>query len=83
MCIRDRDKKETSEKKREIKEDIEYKGIPWVYNGSRPISITKGLQNRKTAKCILSQYQTINPYLKKSRKVLTKCRYLQIHEIYT
>ena len=57
-----KDKKETSEKKREIKEDIEYKGIPWVYNGSRPISITKGLQNRH-----LSVYASHGRYYNKNK----------------
>lgn len=57
-----KDKKETSEKTREIKEDIEYKGIPWVYNGSRPISITKGLQNRH-----LSVYASHGRYYNKNK----------------
>ena len=31
---------------KEIKSDIEYKGLPWVENISKPIRITKGLQNK-------------------------------------
>lgn len=54
--------KNISDKKKEIKEDIEYKGIPWVYNGSRPISITKGLQNRH-----LSVYASHGRYFNKNK----------------
>lgn len=31
---------------KETKEIIEYKGLPWVENISKPVRITKGLQNR-------------------------------------
>lgn len=57
-----KDKTGVYDKKKEIKEDIEYKGIPWVYNGSRPISITKGLQNRH-----LSIYASHGRYFNKNK----------------
>lgn len=59
---RKEDKTGVYDKKKEIKEDIEYKGIPWVYNGSRPISITKGLQNRH-----LSIYASHGRYFNKNK----------------
>ena len=31
---------------KEVKRNIEYKGLPWVENVSSPISVTKGLQNK-------------------------------------
>lgn len=34
---------------KEIKSKIEYKGLPWITNVSKPIEITKGLQNRHMA----------------------------------
>lgn len=34
---------------KEVKTDIEYKGLPWVENVSKPIKITQGLQNRHLA----------------------------------
>lgn len=49
-------------KKKEIKDDIEYKGIPWVYNDSKPINITKGLQNRH-----LSVYASHGRYFNKNK----------------
>lgn len=56
------DHKETSKQKKEIKEDIEYNGLPWVNNDSRPISITKGLQNRH-----LSVYASHGRYYNNNR----------------
>ena len=34
---------------KEIKYNIEYKGLPWVENISKPINITRGLQNKHMA----------------------------------
>ncbi len=40
------DGKQLKKPAREVKADVEYKGLPWVQNVSKPIMITQGLQNR-------------------------------------
>lgn len=57
-----KDKRDVRDKKKDIKDDIEYKGIPWVYNVSKPINITKGLQNRH-----LSVYASHGRYFNKNK----------------
>ena len=47
---------------KEIKSDIEYKGLPWVENISKPIRITKGLQNKH-----LSVWASHGKYYNKKR----------------
>lgn len=38
--------KKSSKPIKEIRTKVEYKGLPWVTNKSKPIEITKGLQNK-------------------------------------
>ena len=47
---------------KEIKTNIEYKGLPWVTNASSPVKITQGLQNRH-----LSVWASHGRYFNKNR----------------
>ena len=57
-----KEKRDVYDKKKVIKDDIEYKGIPWVSNVSKLINITKGLQNRH-----LSIYASHGRYFNKNK----------------
>lgn len=63
---------------------IHHAGEKSYYDIENPIVrdtiIQRTKQDRKVYSLTISDNKSL---LKKSRKVLTKCRYLQIHEIYT